>query len=48
MPTLDRIVAMLKANADLNITIEGHTDSTSTPGTISSSLSGAQWRSNSI
>lgn len=30
-PTLDRIVAKLKANADLNITIEGHTDSTSTP-----------------
>jgi OmpA-OmpF porin, OOP family len=29
-PTLDRVVATLKANADLKITIEGHTDSTST------------------
>jgi OmpA-OmpF porin, OOP family len=30
-PTLDRVVAILKASADLKITIEGHTDSTSTP-----------------
>jgi len=30
-PTLDKIVAMLKAKADWKITIEGHTDSTSTP-----------------
>ena len=31
VPTLDKIVAMLKAKADWKITIEGHTDSTSTP-----------------
>jgi outer membrane protein OmpA-like peptidoglycan-associated protein len=30
-PTLDQVVAMLKANADWKITIEGHTDATSTP-----------------
>jgi outer membrane protein OmpA-like peptidoglycan-associated protein len=30
-PTLDKIVAMLKAKPDWKITIEGHTDSTSTP-----------------
>ena len=30
-PTLDKIVAMLKAKSDWKITIEGHTDSTSTP-----------------
>jgi outer membrane protein OmpA-like peptidoglycan-associated protein len=30
-PTLDKIVAMLKARADWKITVEGHTDSTSTP-----------------
>ncbi len=29
-PTLDQVVAALKAGADLKITIEGHTDSTST------------------
>jgi outer membrane protein OmpA-like peptidoglycan-associated protein len=29
-PTLDQVVAALKASADLKITIEGHTDSTST------------------
>lgn len=30
-PTLDQVVAMLKSNADLKLTIEGHTDSTATP-----------------
>ena len=30
-PTLDKIASMLKAKADWNVTIEGHTDSTSTP-----------------
>jgi outer membrane protein OmpA-like peptidoglycan-associated protein len=30
-PTLDNIVAMLKAKADWRLSIEGHTDSTSTP-----------------
>jgi outer membrane protein OmpA-like peptidoglycan-associated protein len=30
-PTLDQVAAMLKANADLKLTIEGHTDSTATP-----------------
>lgn len=30
-PTLDKIVAMLKAKPDWKLTIEGHTDSTSTP-----------------
>jgi len=30
-PTLDQVVAMLKANPDLKLTIEGHTDSTATP-----------------
>ena len=30
-PTLDKIVSILKAKPDLKITIEGHTDSTSTP-----------------
>ena len=30
-PTLDRVVAMLKANPTLNVTIGGHTDNTSTP-----------------
>ena len=30
-PALDRIVALLKSNADWKLTIEGHTDSTSTP-----------------
>jgi len=30
-PTLDQIVAMLKAKADWKMSIEGHTDSTSTP-----------------
>lgn len=30
-PTLDKIVAMLKAKPDWKITIEGHTDSTSAP-----------------
>ena len=30
-PTLDLVAQMLKENADLKITIEGHTDSTSTP-----------------
>lgn len=30
-PTLDSIVAMLKAHPDWKLTIEGHTDSTSTP-----------------
>jgi outer membrane protein OmpA-like peptidoglycan-associated protein len=30
-PTLDKIVAMLKAKPEWKITIEGHTDSTSTP-----------------
>jgi len=30
-PTLDKIVAVLKAKPDWKITIEGHTDSTSTP-----------------
>jgi outer membrane protein OmpA-like peptidoglycan-associated protein len=29
-PTLDRVVAILNTNADLKITIEGHTDSTAT------------------
>jgi OOP family OmpA-OmpF porin len=29
-PTLDRLATMLKVHADLKITIEGHTDSTST------------------
>ena len=30
-PTLDKIVSMLKAKSDWKVTIEGHTDSTSTP-----------------
>ena len=30
-PTLDKIVAMLRAKPDWKLTIEGHTDSTSTP-----------------
>jgi OOP family OmpA-OmpF porin len=30
-PTLDRIVATLKKHPDWRLTIEGHTDSTSTP-----------------
>ncbi len=30
-PTLDKIVSMLRAKADWKMTIEGHTDSTSTP-----------------
>src|SRR5207302_8422055 len=30
-PTLDKIVTMLKAKSDWKMTIEGHTDSTSTP-----------------
>lgn len=30
-PTLDKIVSMLKAKPDWKLTIEGHTDSTSTP-----------------
>lgn len=30
-PTLDKVVALLKAKPDWKITIEGHTDSTSTP-----------------
>jgi outer membrane protein OmpA-like peptidoglycan-associated protein len=30
-PTLDQVAAMLKANAAWKITIEGHTDNTSTP-----------------
>lgn len=30
-PTLDKVVAMLKAKPDWKLTIEGHTDSTSTP-----------------
>jgi len=30
-PTLDKVVSMLKAKPDWKITIEGHTDSTSTP-----------------
>ena len=30
-PTLDNVAAMLKANADLKLTIEGHTDSTAAP-----------------
>jgi outer membrane protein OmpA-like peptidoglycan-associated protein len=30
-PTLDRIVALLKAHSDWKLTIEGHTDSTATP-----------------
>jgi Outer membrane protein and related peptidoglycan-associated (lipo)proteins len=29
--SLNQVVAMLKSNADLKITIEGHTDSSSTP-----------------
>lgn len=30
-PTLDQVAAMLEANGDLKLVIEGHTDSTSTP-----------------
>lgn len=30
-PTLDQVASMLKSNADLKLTIEGHTDSTATP-----------------
>jgi outer membrane protein OmpA-like peptidoglycan-associated protein len=30
-PTLDRVVAILKENADLKVSVDGHTDSTSTP-----------------
>jgi outer membrane protein OmpA-like peptidoglycan-associated protein len=30
-PTIDQVAAMLKANPDLRVAIEGHTDSTSTP-----------------
>ncbi len=30
-PALDQLVAALKANADWKVTVEGHTDSTSTP-----------------
>ena len=30
-PTLDLVAAVLKAHADWKVTVEGHTDSTSTP-----------------
>jgi len=30
-PTLDQVAAALKANPDWHVTVEGHTDSTSTP-----------------
>jgi outer membrane protein OmpA-like peptidoglycan-associated protein len=30
-PTLEQVASMLKSNADLKLTVEGHTDSTATP-----------------
>ena len=30
-PTLDLVASVLKSNADMKVTVEGHTDSTATP-----------------